>query len=70
MQAFGSPVWVSVGSADRLAYCQALGAAGGVVRNQNLDALEGLGPFDVILDPVGPAMVNSTSNCWPVTGAG
>ena len=42
-----------VGSADRLAYCQALGAAGGVVRNQNLDALEGLGPFDVILDPVG-----------------
>lgn len=52
-KAFGSPVWVSVGSADRLAYCQALGAAGGVVRNQNLDALEGLGPFDVILDPVG-----------------
>jgi len=52
-KAFGSPVWVSVGSAERLAYCQDLGAAGGVVRNQNLDALEGLGPFDVILDPVG-----------------
>lgn len=27
-KAFGSPVWVSVGSQDRLAYCQALGAAG------------------------------------------
>ncbi len=52
-KAFGSPVWVSVGSQDRLDYCQALGAAGGVVRNQNLDALEALGPFDVVLDPVG-----------------
>lgn len=52
-KAFGSPVWVSVGSQDRLAYCEALGATGGVVRNENLDALEGFGPFDVILDPVG-----------------
>jgi putative PIG3 family NAD(P)H quinone oxidoreductase len=52
-KAFGNPVYVSVGSQDRLAYCEALGAAGGVVRNQNLDALEGVGPFDVILDPVG-----------------
>lgn len=52
-KAFGNPVWVSVGSDERLAYCQALGAAGGVVRNANLDALEQLGPFDVILDPVG-----------------
>jgi putative PIG3 family NAD(P)H quinone oxidoreductase len=52
-KAFGSPVWVSVGSPERLAYCQGLGAAGGVVRNANLDELEQLGPFDVILDPVG-----------------
>lgn len=52
-KAFGNPVWVSVGSDERLAYCQDLGAAGGVVRNANLDALEQLGPFDVILDPVG-----------------
>ncbi|MDH0732771.1 NAD(P)H-quinone oxidoreductase [Pseudomonas sichuanensis] len=52
-KAFGNPVWVSVGSDERLAYCQGLGAAGGVVRNANLDALEQLGPFDVILDPVG-----------------
>lgn len=52
-KAFGSPIWVSVGSAERLAYCEGLGAAGGVVRTENLEALEGLGPFDVILDPVG-----------------
>jgi NADPH:quinone reductase-like Zn-dependent oxidoreductase len=52
-KAFGNPVWVSVGSAERLSYCQDLGAAGGVVRNQNLDDLNGLAPFDVILDPVG-----------------
>ncbi len=52
-KAFGNPVWVSVGSQDRLAYCQALGAAGGVVRNENLETLEGFGPFDAILDPVG-----------------
>ncbi|MDF0729937.1 NAD(P)H-quinone oxidoreductase [Pseudomonas entomophila] len=52
-KAFGNPVWVSVGSPERLAYCEGLGAAGGAVRNQNLEALEGLGPFDVILDPVG-----------------
>ena len=52
-KAFGNPVWVSVGSAERLSYCQDLGAAGGVVRNENLDDLKGLAPFDVILDPVG-----------------
>lgn len=52
-KAFGNPVWVSVGSAQRLSYCQDLGAAGGVVRNENLDDLKGLAPFDVILDPVG-----------------
>jgi putative PIG3 family NAD(P)H quinone oxidoreductase len=52
-KAFGNPVWVSVGSAERLAYCEALGAQGGVVRSDNLDSLKDLGPFDVILDPVG-----------------
>ena len=52
-KAFGNPCWVSVGSEDRLAYCEALGAQGGVVRNKNLDSLSDLGPFDVILDPVG-----------------
>jgi len=52
-KAFGNPCWVSVGSAERLAYCEALGAQGGVLRNGDLESLRDLGPFDVILDPVG-----------------
>lgn len=52
-KAFGNPCWVSVGSADRLAYCEALGAQGGVVRTDGLEGLRDFGPFDVILDPVG-----------------
>lgn len=52
-KAFGNPCWVSVGSADRLAYCEALGAQGGVIRTDGLEGLRDLGPFDVILDPVG-----------------
>jgi len=52
-KAFGNPTWVSVGSAERLAYCESLGAQGGVVRGDGLDALNDFGPFDVILDPVG-----------------
>ena len=52
-KAFGNPCWVSVGSAERLAYCEGLGAQGGVVRGDGLEALRDFGPFDVILDPVG-----------------
>nr|WP_254797474.1 NAD(P)H-quinone oxidoreductase [Pseudomonas aromaticivorans] len=52
-KAFGSPCWVSVGSAERLAYCEALGAQGGVIRGETLDGLRDFAPFDVILDPVG-----------------
>ncbi|WP_277372540.1 NAD(P)H-quinone oxidoreductase [Pseudomonas sp. AA-38] len=52
-KAFGNPCWVSVGSAERLAYCEALGAQGGVLRSEDLQALRDFGPFDVILDPVG-----------------
>lgn len=52
-KAFGNACWVSVGSAERLAYCEALGAKGGVVRTDALDSLRDFGPFDVILDPVG-----------------
>lgn len=52
-KAFGNPCWVSVGSAERLAYCVGLGAQGGVIRDQGLDGLRDFGPFDVILDPVG-----------------
>ncbi|MCQ4348732.1 NAD(P)H-quinone oxidoreductase [Pseudomonas stutzeri] len=52
-KAFGSPCWVSVGSAERLAYCESLGAQGGVLRGDGLDGLRDFGPYDVILDPVG-----------------
>lgn len=52
-KAFHSPCWVSVGSAERLAYCQALGAEDGVIRGDNIDGLQDFAPFDVILDPVG-----------------
>ncbi|WP_367083919.1 zinc-binding dehydrogenase [Pseudomonas sp. HOU2] len=52
-KAFGNPSWVSVGSAERLAYCEALGAQGGVIRSDDLESLRDFGPFDVILDPVG-----------------
>lgn len=52
-KAFGSPCWVSVGSADRLAYCEALGAQGGVIRTDGIESLKDFAPFDVILDPVG-----------------
>jgi len=52
-KAFGSPVWVSVGSAERLAYCEGLGAQGGALRGETLESLRDFGPFDVILDPVG-----------------
>ncbi|MET1077449.1 MAG: zinc-binding dehydrogenase [Pseudomonas sp.] len=52
-KAFGSPCWVSVGSAERLAYCEALGAQGGVMRGETLQSLRDFGPFDLILDPVG-----------------
>ncbi|MFC3609327.1 NAD(P)H-quinone oxidoreductase [Stutzerimonas tarimensis] len=52
-KAFGNPCWVSVGSAERLAYCESLGAEGGVLRGEQLEALRDFAPFDVILDPVG-----------------
>lgn len=50
---FGSSCWVSVGSAQRLAYCEELGAQGGALRGEGLESLRDFGPFDVILDPVG-----------------
>ncbi|WP_339512948.1 zinc-binding dehydrogenase [Pseudomonas sp. RL_15y_Pfl2_60] len=53
-KAFGSPCWVSVGTADRLVYCESLGAQGGVLRGEEgPQALRDFAPFDVILDPVG-----------------
>ncbi|MDG9928456.1 MULTISPECIES: NAD(P)H-quinone oxidoreductase [unclassified Pseudomonas] len=52
-KAFGNPCWVSVGSAQRLVYCEELGAQGGALRGEGLESLRDFGPFDVILDPVG-----------------
>ncbi|MCW3150192.1 NAD(P)H-quinone oxidoreductase [Stutzerimonas stutzeri] len=52
-KAFDNPCWVSVGSAERLAYCESLGAQGGVLRGDGLEALRDFAPFDMILDPVG-----------------
>ena len=52
-KAFNNPCWVSVGSAERLAYCEALGAQGGVLRGETLESLRDFAPFDMILDPVG-----------------
>ncbi|MDX2352600.1 NAD(P)H-quinone oxidoreductase [Stutzerimonas xanthomarina] len=56
-KAFGNPCWVSVGSANRLAYCESLGAQGGVLRDESLEALRDFGPFNLILDPVGAKYV-------------
>src|SRR5699024_10383202 len=52
-KAYQSPCWVRVGSAERLAYCEGLGAEGGVVRGDCSEGLQNFAPFDVILDPVG-----------------
>lgn len=52
-KAFGNPCWVSVGSAERLAYCESLGAQGGVLRGETLESLRDFAPFDMVLDPVG-----------------
>lgn len=73
-KAFGSPCWVSVGSAERLAYCESLGASGGVLRDDSLEALRDFGPFDVILDPVGAKYVAlntqllATEGRWVIIG--
>ncbi len=53
-KAFGSTCWVTVGSQDRLAYCESLGASGGAIRDKDgLKVADDFGPFEVILDPVG-----------------
>ena len=52
-KAQGNPCWVSVGSQDKLDACVELGAEGGVLRGEDLEALRDFAPFDMILDPVG-----------------
>ena len=67
-KAFGSPCWVSVGSAERLAYCEALGAQGGVLRAEGLEGLKPFGPFDVVLDPVGANYAESNLKLLALDG--
>ncbi len=73
-KAFGNPCWVSVGSAERLAYCESLGASGGVLRGDSLEALRDFAPFNMILDPVGAkyATLNTqllaTDGRWVIIG--
>ena len=52
-KAFGNPCWVSLGSQEKLDACIALGAQGGVLRQNGIGGLREHGPFDVALDPVG-----------------
>ena len=67
-KAFGSPCWVSVGSAERLAYCEALGAQGGVLRADGLEGLKAFGSFDVVLDPVGANYAESNLKLLALDG--
>lgn len=67
-KALGNPCWVSVGSAERLAYCQSLGAQGGVVRGDNVAALADWAPFDVLLDPVGAAYAELNTRLLALDG--
>lgn len=67
-KAFGNPCWVSVGSVDRLAYCEALGAQGGVVRADDIERLNDFAPFDVILDPVGASYARLNVKLLSVDG--
>lgn len=52
-QAFGNPCWVSLGNQEKLDTCVALGAEGGVLRQNGIATMKDFGPFDVVLDPVG-----------------
>lgn len=67
-KAFGNPCWVSVGSPERLAYCESLGAQGGVVRSDGLDGLRDFAPFDVVLDPVGASYAQSNLQLLALDG--
>lgn len=60
-RAFGSPVFVQVGSDAKLRRCIELGASGGINRHAaSLAELADAGPFDVVLDPVSGASLQET----------
>ena len=72
-RAFGNPVFITAGSADKIARCVALGAAGGHSRHEGSFAeavsawTEGAG-VDVILDPVGGSYVADNQASLAVDG--
>lgn len=65
---FGNPCWVSVGSRERLTYCEALGAQGGAIRGEGLDSLRDFAPFDLVLDPVGASYIDLNLQLLGVDG--
>ena len=72
-RAFGNPVFVTAGSADKIARCVELGAAGGHSRHEGsfVDAVnkfsDGAGA-DVILDPVGASYLADNQAALAVDG--
>lgn len=60
--------WVSVGSQERLEYCQSLGAKGGVLRGDGIEGLQDFAPFNVILDPVGASYAVQNLKMMAVDG--
>ena len=51
-----------------MAYCQELGAQGGVLRAEGLEGLKPFGPFDVVLDPVGANYAESNLKLLALDG--
>ena len=56
-KAWGNPIFVTVGSPEKVSYCLSLGASGGADRHAGpwAEAVKQWGGADVILDPVGAA---------------
>ncbi len=69
-RAWGNPVFVTVGSAEKVARCLALGAEGGANRYDGpwLKAVKAWGPVDVILDPVGGSYLADNVNVLRAQG--
>lgn len=67
-KAQGIDCWVSVGSQERLDYCQSLGAKGGVLRGNGIEGLQDFAPFNVILDPVGASYAVQNLKMMAVDG--
>lgn len=72
-KAFGNPCFVTVGSADKLKACEALGASGGSIRHDGpfedqVAAWTGGAGFDVILDPVGASYLSANLGSLALDG--